>query len=35
VKSGYECGLQLRNYNDIHEGDQLEIFEIKEVARTL
>jgi translation initiation factor IF-2 len=35
VKSGYECGLQLRNYNDIQEGDQLEIFEIKEVARTL
>ena len=35
VKSGYECGLQLKNYNDIQEGDQLEIFEIKEVARTL
>ncbi len=35
VKSGYECGLQLRNHNDIKEGDQLEIFEIKEVARTL
>ncbi|MHB1372304.1 MAG: translation initiation factor IF-2 [Thauera sp.] len=35
VKFGYECGLQLRNYNDIQEGDQLEVFEIKEVARTL
>ncbi|HRA82284.1 MAG TPA: translation initiation factor IF-2, partial [Thauera sp.] len=35
VKSSYECGLQLRHYNDIHEGDQLEVFEIKEVARTL
>ncbi|NLF54449.1 MAG: translation initiation factor IF-2, partial [Thauera phenolivorans] len=35
VKAGYECGLQLRNYNDIQLGDQLEIFEIKEVARTL
>ena len=35
VKSGYECGLQLKNYNDIQEGDQLEIFEIVEVARTL
>jgi len=35
VKFGYECGLQLKNFNDIHEGDQLEIFEIKEVARTL
>jgi translation initiation factor IF-2 len=35
VKAGYECGLQLKNYNDIQEGDQLEIFEIREVARTL
>jgi translation initiation factor IF-2 len=35
VKFGYECGLQLRNYNDIQVGDQLEAFEIKEVARTL
>ncbi|UXY17089.1 translation initiation factor IF-2 [Chitiniphilus purpureus] len=35
VKSGYECGLQLKNYNDIQEGDQLEVFEIVEVARTL
>ena len=35
VKFGYECGLQLKNFNDIQEGDQLEIFEIKEVARTL
>ncbi|ANQ85270.1 translation initiation factor IF-2 [Azoarcus olearius] len=35
VKFGYECGLQLKNYNDIQVGDQLEVFEIKEVARTL
>ncbi|WP_114649705.1 translation initiation factor IF-2 [Pseudothauera hydrothermalis] len=35
VKAGYECGLQLKHYNDIHEGDQLEIFEVREVARTL
>ena len=35
VKFGYECGLQPKNYNDIQEGDQLEVFEIKEVARTL
>ncbi|RCS59322.1 translation initiation factor IF-2 [Parvibium lacunae] len=35
VKSGFECGLSLKNYNDIAERDQLEIFEIKEVARTL
>ncbi|MEQ6290313.1 translation initiation factor IF-2 [Vogesella sp. GCM10023246] len=35
VKQGYECGLMLKNFNDIHEGDQLEVFEIVEVARTL
>jgi len=35
VKSGFECGLSLKNYNDIQEGDQLEVFEIEEVARTL
>jgi len=35
VKEGFECGIKLRNYNDIKEGDQLEFFEIKEVARTL
>ena len=35
VKEGFECGIKLKNYNDIDEGDQLEFFEIKEVARTL
>lgn len=35
VKSGFECGLSLKNYNDINEGDQLEIYEIQEIARTL
>jgi len=35
VKAGFECGLSLKNYNDIVEGDQLEIFEIVEVARSL
>lgn len=35
VKGGFECGLQIKNYNDIQEGDQLEVFEIIEVARTL
>ncbi len=35
VKAGFECGLQLKNYNDIKEGDQLEVFEVQEVARTL
>ena len=35
VKEGFECGIKLKNYNDIKEGDQLEVFEIKEIARTL
>ena len=35
VKEQFECGLNIKNYNDISEGDQLEFFEIKEVARTL
>jgi translation initiation factor IF-2 len=35
VKEGFECGVKIKNYNDIAEGDQLEFFEVKEVARTL
>ncbi len=35
VKEGFECGLSLKNFNDIVEGDHLEVFEIQEVARTL
>ena len=35
VKSGFECGLSLKNFNDIKEGDQLEVFEVQEVARSL
>jgi translation initiation factor IF-2 len=35
VNEGFECGIKLKNFNDIKEGDQLEIFEVKEVARTL
>ncbi|MDB5763068.1 MAG: translation initiation factor [Herminiimonas sp.] len=35
VKSGFECGLTLKNFNDVKEGDQLEVFEVQEVARTL
>ena len=35
VKEGYECGLSLKNYNEIEEGDRLEIYEIVEVSRTL
>ncbi len=35
VKSGFDCGITLRGNNDLQVGDQLEIFEIREVARTL
>jgi len=35
VATGFECGIKLKNYNDIKEGDQLEFFEVKEIARTL
>ena len=35
VKEGFECGLNIKNYNDIQENDVLEFFEIKEIARTL
>ena len=35
VKEGFDCGLNIKNYNDIQESDVLEFFEIREVARTL
>jgi len=35
VKAGFECGLSLKNYNEIKDGDQLEVYEVVEVARTL
>ena len=35
VKSNFECGLSLKNFNDIEVGDMLEVFEVVEVARTL
>jgi translation initiation factor IF-2 len=35
VKSGFECGLSLKGFQDLKEGDQLEVFEVLEVARTL
>ncbi|PKO83614.1 MAG: translation initiation factor IF-2 [Betaproteobacteria bacterium HGW-Betaproteobacteria-11] len=35
VREGFECGLSLKNFADIEEGDQLEVFEIQEVARSL
>jgi len=35
VKAGFDCGITLRGHNDIKVGDQFEIFEIREVARSL
>ncbi|MGG4775870.1 translation initiation factor IF-2 [Alcaligenaceae bacterium 429] len=35
VRQGFDCGITLRGNNDIQVGDQLEIFEIKEIARSL
>lgn len=34
VKAGFECGLSIKNFNEINEGDQLEVYEMVEVART-
>jgi translation initiation factor IF-2 len=35
VKAGFECGLSLKDFNDLKVGDQLEAYEVVEVARTL
>jgi len=35
VKAGFECGLSIKNFNDVNKGDQLEVYEIVEVSRTL
>lgn len=35
VKAGFDCGITLKGNNDMKVGDQLEVFEIKEVARSL
>ncbi len=35
VASGFECGIVLRNYQDVKQGDVLEVFETKQVERTL
>jgi len=35
VKAGFECGLSLKGFQDIKQGDQFEVFEVLEVARTL
>jgi len=35
VKEGFECGLKLKGYDDVKEGDKVEVYEIQKVARTL
>lgn len=35
VRNGLECGIGVRNYNDVREGDRIEVFESQEVARAL
>lgn len=35
VRNGMECGIGVKNYNDVHVGDQIEVFEIIEIKRTL
>jgi translation initiation factor IF-2 len=35
VKAGFECGLSIKNFNDVNKGDQLEVYEVVEVSRTL
>jgi translation initiation factor IF-2 len=35
VKSGYECGIGIKNYNDIKPGDQIEVYEVVKQAATL
>ena len=34
VASGFECGIGFEEYNDVKEGDSIEVYEIREVART-
>jgi len=35
VKAGFECGMSLKSFQDLKEGDQFEVFEVLEVARSL
>jgi translation initiation factor IF-2 len=35
VRAGFECGIGVRNYNDVRERDKIEVFEVRQVARTL
>jgi translation initiation factor IF-2 len=35
VKAGFECGLSIKNFDDVRVGDQIETYEVVEVARSL
>ena len=35
IATGFECGIKLKDYNDIKEADQLEFFKVREIAQTL
>ncbi|WP_116366290.1 translation initiation factor IF-2 [Parahaliea mediterranea] len=35
VRNGMECGIGVKNYNDVKVGDQIEVYEVKEIARSL
>jgi translation initiation factor IF-2 len=35
VKAGFECGLSIKGFNDVQVGDQIEVFEVVEVARSI
>ncbi|MBP8924224.1 MAG: translation initiation factor IF-2 [Pseudomonadales bacterium] len=35
VRNGFECGIGVRNYNDVKVGDKIEVYSVREVARTL
>jgi translation initiation factor IF-2 len=35
VRAGTECGIGVKNYTDVKVGDQIEVYEVKEIARTL
>ncbi|POP54225.1 translation initiation factor IF-2 [Zhongshania marina] len=35
VKNGLECGIGVKNYKDVRPGDKIEVYEVKEIARSL
>jgi translation initiation factor IF-2 len=35
VRHGFECGIGVRNYNDVRVGDKIEVYSVREIARTL